>query len=228
MKSLIFAAGLGKRMQPLTDHVPKPLVPILGKPLLERIIDVLPEEITELVIVIGYRGEMIRTYFGDTWQGRSITYVEQKEQLGTGHALGLCRPHLEEGERFLIVYADDLRDRESLARGLEHRYAIFVKEMTAPDRFGTVITDETGRIWEIEEASEHPKSNLAVTGAYILDTNIFKYIPALEKNGEYYINSMLQQLFRDFPVYAEKVRFWLPIGFPEDVTRAEEELKKHS
>src|SRR5687768_11120918 len=108
MKALIFAAGKGVRMMPLTAEKPKPLLEVLGRPLLERIIEVLPREIVEIVLVVGYKGDMIRGRFGHSFGGRRIAYVEQAEQLGTGDALMLCKHAIEPGERFLVVYADDL------------------------------------------------------------------------------------------------------------------------
>lgn len=225
MKALIFAAGRGVRMQPLTDGTPKPMLRVAGKPLLEHIIASLPEEITELVIVVGYKGGAIRDYFGGEWQGRRITYLEQQEQLGTGHALMLAKELLAPGEKFLVVYADDLRDKDSLVRGLAHEHAIFVKAMDKPLQFGTVVADESGRISDLEEKAEHPKSNLVVTGAYVLTTKIFDYPPSLEKNGEYYINSMLRGLMRDAAVYAAETAVWIPIGFPKDLEAAEEYIR---
>src|SRR5262249_28083308 len=114
MKVLIFAAGLGKRMQPLTFEKPKPLLEVAGKPLLERLFEILPEEIAEIILVVGYKADMIRKYFGEEWHGRPITYILQEEPLGTAHALELCRKHLAAGERFLLLFADDLYDKESL------------------------------------------------------------------------------------------------------------------
>jgi NDP-sugar pyrophosphorylase family protein len=225
MKALIFAAGLGVRMRPLTDTMPKPLLEVAGKPLLAHIMDALPEEITEIILVVGYKGELIREYFQGNFHGRAITYVEQKEQKGTGDALMLTKDLLAEGEKFLLVYADDLRDKESLRRGLAHEYAIFVKEMEEPVQFGTVVADESGRILDIEEKVEHPRSNLVVTGAYVLTTKIFDYPPSIEKNGEYYINSMLRALMKDVLVYAEPSAIWIPIGYPEDLARADKFLK---
>src|SRR3989344_8985294 len=108
MKAIILAAGEGKRMRPLTLTKPKPMLEVLDKPLLHWIIDSLPEEITEIILVIGYKGDQIKKYFGNSFGGRKITYIEQKEQLGTAHALKLVKPILKNGERFIFMYADDL------------------------------------------------------------------------------------------------------------------------
>jgi NDP-sugar pyrophosphorylase family protein len=229
MKALIFAAGRGIRMMPLTDDRPKPLLELMGKPLLTRIIESLPAEITELVLVVGYKGEMIRSYFGGETEGRKITYIEQKEQLGTGDALMSCRALIGEGERFLVLYADDMHDSEALARAVDgERLAIFVARVQYPERFGIVVTDATGRVTGLEEAPKKPKTDMAVTGAYILDSDIFGYPPAREPNGEYYINSMLIPYMKEREVFAEVESFWLPIGYPEDIQKAEEAMRSRA
>lgn len=227
MKALVFAGGKGVRMMPLTTEVPKPLVRVLGKPLLLRTFEALPDEISEVIVVVGYRGDMIREYFGAEWNGKKIAYVEQREQLGTGHALLLCRELVGEGERFFVIYADDLQDKTSLARGFARRdRALFVAEVKYPNRFGIVATDARGRILGLEEAPKEPKSALAVAGAYLLDSDIFDYPPTLEPKGEYYINSMLIPYMKDREVFAETVDFWVPIGFPDDIPRAEDALRE--
>lgn len=224
MKALIFAAGMGKRMQPLTFEKPKPLLEVAGKPLLTRIFEILPEEISEIILVIGYKGEMIKSYFGGEWQGKKITYIPQEEPLGTAHALQLCREHLEEGERFLLLFADDLYDRESLRRLLRHERAILVSEVPNPERFGIIVADENGAITDFEEKPRHPKSNLASTGAYLLDTAIFDYESELHESGEYFLPPMLVKMMKDHDVHIERASLWIPIGYPEDLKKAEKIL----
>ena len=75
------------------------MLKVLGKPLLEHIIDSLPKEISELILVVGYKKEQIETYFGEKCNGKKISYIHQEKALGTAHALHLCKPFLEEGER---------------------------------------------------------------------------------------------------------------------------------
>jgi NDP-sugar pyrophosphorylase family protein len=94
MKAILLAAGEGKRMRPLTLETPKPMIDVLGKPLLHHLIDGLPSEITVLIIVIGYKGEQIRAYFGESFEGRKVSYVIQEKQIGNAQALELCQPLL--------------------------------------------------------------------------------------------------------------------------------------
>ena len=81
MKAIVLAAGEGRRMRPLTENIPKPLLQIQDRPLIEHIVERLPEEVDELIIVVGYLGEMIKQYCSDNFLGRPITYVEQSAPL---------------------------------------------------------------------------------------------------------------------------------------------------
>ncbi len=225
MKAIILAAGEGKRMRPLTLVKPKPMVEVLGKPLLHHIIDALPSEITELIIVIGYKGEQIVAYFGDVFEGRPVTYIRQEKPEGQAHALLLCREFIAPHERFLFLFADDLHSARALKALLRHERAILVREHEHPERFGVVTVSEDGRVRAIEEKPEHPKSNLVVTGVYLLDSNIFGFPLAEKTHGEYYIADQINKLVKGYDVVVEKTDFWHPVGYPEDIASAEKVLK---
>src|SRR3990167_2487489 len=96
MQAIILAAGRGKRMNHLTDDLPKPLLRVGGKNLIEHKLDMLPAEIDEVVIVVGYFRGKIKDYFGNSYGGRKIKYIEQGELLGTGFALFLAKPFLKD------------------------------------------------------------------------------------------------------------------------------------
>jgi NDP-sugar pyrophosphorylase family protein len=227
MKALIFAAGKGVRMLPLTADKPKPLLEVLGKPLLAHIMEALPPEITEIILVVGYKSEMIKERFGDEFGGRKITYVEQKEQLGTGDALWVCRSYIGPGERFLVVYADDLHDAEALARAVRNdQRAIFVARVQYPKRFGIVTMDAQRRATGFEEAPKEPKSDFAYTGALLLDADVFEYPPSADPDHkEHIIQTIMIPYMRDHKVFVVEENFWLPVGFPEDLQKAEEALR---
>lgn len=225
MKAVIFAAGEGKRLHPLTLERPKPLVEVLDKPLIEHIWEVLPDAIDEVVVVVGYKREMLREFLGDEFRGKQVTYVEQDEPLGTAHALRICKPHLENEEKFLLMYADDLHGREGVARCIEHDMALLVHFVDDPRSFGVVVTKEDGTIQNIEEKPEHPKSNLAVTGVYVLSPKIFEYEATHTKNGEYYLTDMIEEYIKHHPMQVVESDFWVPIAYPRDIDRATEILQ---
>lgn len=226
MKAIILAAGKGTRLRPLTDTTPKPLVPILGKPILEHIIDSLPEVINELILVVGYKGEQLKKHFGESFGGRKVSYVEQTEQLGTGHAAVLTKHLLKDGERFIFLYADDLHDKKSIEKALLYDLSMLVKEVADPRPFGVILTNENGVVTDIEEKPENPKSNLVNIGVYVLDTRIFNYPAESTKNNEIYLTNMISFFAKDFPIQAVTTEFWHPIGYPKDLESAEQVLRE--
>lgn len=223
MKCIILAAGEGIRMQPLTFDTPKPMLKISGKPILEHIINDLPEEIDELIIVVGYLKEKIMEYFGESFGRFQIKYIIQNGKLGTFRALELCKDLINEDERFLLLYADDLHGAENLRNCIrQDSCAMLVMEAENPRKFGVVETGPDGMVTGIEEKPENPKSNLVSTGVLVLDKNIFNYPARRHPNGEYYLtDSIAQMIEAGFKFRAVRSNFWLPIGYPEDLKRAE-------
>jgi len=210
-------------MRPLTLEKPKPMLEILGKPLLRHIVDAIPQEIDEIVLVVGYLKEHIINYFGDRFGRFKVRYVEQKEKLGNGHALFLCKEMLE-GERFLVLFADDLQSPKTLEDMLRHPLSMMVKEVDDPRRFGVVEVDEKGNAVNIIEKPENPPTNLAATGVYVLDSRIFSYPLVRHANGEHFLTDVVTQMTSDYPVKTVATEFWIPIGYPEDLKKAEEIL----
>lgn len=225
MKAVIFAAGEGKRLHPLTLDRPKPLIEVLGKPLIQHIWEVLPSIVDEVVVVVGYKREMMRDFLGEEFMGKKVTYVEQDEPLGTAHALRLCEAHLVGEDKFLLMYADDLHGKEGVARCVEYDMALLVSFVDDPRRFGVVVTNEDGTIKNIEEKPEHPKSNLAVTGVYVLSPKIFEYEATHAKKGEYYLTDMIEEYIKHHPMQVVESDFWIPIAYPHDIERAEKILE---
>ncbi len=213
-------------MRPLTLVKPKPMVEVLGKPLLHHIIESLPDEITELIIVIGYKGDVIRRYFGDQFQGRPVTYVLQEKQLGNAHALALCKYLLKPGERFLFMFADDLHSAEAIKRLIKKDIGMLVQQHSDPTRFGVVEVDASGHVISIEEKPKQPKTHLVAVGVYVLDTRIFDYEARLHESGEYYMTDQVAQLIKEHKFVIEKTEFWHPIGYPHDIDAAEKLLHR--
>lgn len=229
MKAIILAAGEGVRMRPLTLTIPKPLLKVASQPLLYHLVSKFPPEIDELIIVIGYLGEQIQNYCGNEFLGRPVSYVWQKEKRGTYDALALCQPLLKRKECFFLFYADDLIDAESIKNCLKYELAATAKIMPESElrRFGIVNIDENGFIKEIEEKPENPRSNLALASCYLLNTDIFKYPPAVNvKSGEYYLVDAIAQMAKDYKIAVVPIDFWFPIATPEDIQKAEEIIIK--
>lgn len=224
MQAVILAAGEGTRMRPLTLTQPKPLVTVTGKPLLEYVMDALPQEIDEIIMVIGYKGDMLKERYGDAYKGRSIRYVHQWMAAGTAHALSLARPLLT--GRFLLLNADDIVGAEALKEAIAHPLSILVAPHAEPQKFGVITKREDGTMEEIVEKPEQPKSNLVSTGAMVLDERLFGYpAPRHEKTGEYFMTQPLAELAKEHPVMVVEQPLWIPVGYPEDIEKAEAMLR---
>jgi len=222
MKAVIIAAGSGIRLRPLTLTKPKPLIEIAGRPIIDRIVSALPSEIDELVVVVGYLGDQLINHCGRNFFGRQVTYVWQKEQLGTGDALLTCRTQLGK-EKFLVLNGDDLLGGEGLRRCLRYDFCLLVSQHAEPSRFGVVILNEDGSLREIIEKPVRPAGNLVSTGVWLFDERIFeeKYRPDREPNGQYYLTNMASKLTRNHKINIEEADFWQPITTPADLPLAE-------
>ncbi len=219
MQCVILAAGKGTRLRPLTDTTPKPLVKVAGKALLDHIVESLPSSVDELIIVHGYLGEQIIAYCGDVYMGRKVTYVHQEEQKGTAPALWLCKEFLK--GRFMFMFADDIHGADDLARAASYSRALLAMPTKTPERFGIIVRNPDGTLSEIIEKPVHAPSNLASTGAMVLDTHIFEFEPTVETNGEFFLTDVIAQYAQKYPVAIVEEQLWIPIGYPEDIDKAE-------
>lgn len=219
MQCVILAAGKGTRLRPLTDTCPKPLVKVAGKPLLDHIVAALPSAVDELILVVGYLGEMIREHCGEEFYGRKVTYVVQEEQNGTAKALWLCKDLLK--GRFMFLFADDLHGKEDLSRATSYVRSILVSSVDHPEKFGIVVRNPDGTLGLMIEKPEHAPSNCASTGAMVLDDHIFEFEPQTPVKGEYYLTEVIERYSKAYPIAVVEEERWIPIGYPEDITRAE-------
>ncbi len=224
MDALILAAGEGTRMRPLTLERPKPFIEICGHPLVEHIVHALPNCIERIIMVVGYKEEMIRAYCGDHFCGHPVVYVTQHIPKGTADAMILARPFLSAG-KFLIVLGDSLLDKDSLTRMISHDLAVLAHPHEHPERFGVIETSSEGILTAFNEKPEHPKTNLVSTGAMVLDERIFNYEAGVGAKGETYIPTMVAAMARDYPVKVETASFWMDVGYPEDIPKATEALR---
>lgn len=219
MQCVILAAGKGTRLRPLTDTCPKPLVRVHGKTLLDHIVEALPSSVDELIIVHGYLGKMIREYCTSEFHGRKVTYVEQTEQNGTAKALWLCEELLR--GRFLFMFADDIHGKDDIARAISYTRSMLATTSDTPERFGVIVRNADGTLAEIVEKPSHPPSNFVSTGVMVLDEHVFMYEPHAPVNGEYYLTEVIARYAKDFPMAVVEESVWIPIGYPEDIARAE-------
>lgn len=207
MKAVILAAGKGTRMGDLTAKLPKPMVQVEGRPVLEHIVEGLRDEagVREFFIIIGWCGHVIRDHFGDgqRW-GVRITYGEQKVQDGTGKAADPAREWVGE-DRFLLTYGDILlrppTDYALLVSAFKEDGVIAVKDGEDLTKGGAVLLDEHGFMKDLVEKgalTEVPPNAFYNAGIYLLTPKIFTYTAQLEKSprGEYEFTDALKASVR--------------------------------
>ncbi|MDE1970317.1 MAG: nucleotidyltransferase family protein [Patescibacteria group bacterium] len=227
MQAVILAGGEGRRLRPLTNDIPKPMVHIAGKPILEYTIRALPKEVSEVVLVVGYKRDVIKTHFGTMFDGRHIVYIEQDAPKGTGHALNLVHPVLR-GNEFFLLYADDLYDPYDIAQCLKQTPSLLVKETSNPERFGVCTIDGDNRLLALYEKVSNPPSNLALIGVHVLNHEIFDIEEVYTPNGESNLSGRIGVWAKTRSIHVVKAGFWHPIGYPEDVQAAEQlDLSTH-
>jgi len=200
MKAVILAAGRGTRMGDLTTNLPKPMLPVEGKPVLEHIVEGLRDgaKITEIFIIIGWQGNVIRDYFGDgkRWNV-TITYGEQKVQDGTGKAPEVAKEWVGQ-ESFLLASGDILStEYASLVKAFQEDGVLALKAGEDLSKGGAVVLDEQGFMTTIVEkgsSSEIPANAFYNAAIYVLPSRIFEFTAKLEKSprGEYELTDALK------------------------------------
>lgn len=222
MQAVIMAAGEGKRMRPLTLERPKPLIEVAGKPILVHVLDALPSEVTEIIVVVGYKHTMIEDYIGSSYKGRPVTFVRQWMPAGTAHALSVALPFIR--GRFLLMNADDIHGPEALKEAVSHPRSIVVAESERPETMGVVSVAPDGTLAGIVEKPEKPEGNLVSTGAMVLDPGLFEYEALRHISGEYFMVDPLALYAKDHPMTVVRQPLWIPVGTPGDIAAAEQRL----
>lgn len=224
MQIVILAAGRGTRMKNLTDETPKPMLKIKGKPILAYKLEALPDEIDEVIFIVGYLGDQIKKYFGDFYAGKKILYVQQDKLNGSGGAIHLVKDFIESD--FLVMNGDDLYLKKDIENVSKYEFAMLGLEINESDKFGVISLDENGSLKEIIEKGKIKDSALANIGLYKLNKKFFDY-PLVEiGNGEFGLPQTLVLVAEDFQVHVEKTTSWFPIGNPDDLERAQEIINK--
>ncbi|MBI5728695.1 MAG: nucleotidyltransferase family protein [Candidatus Magasanikbacteria bacterium] len=224
MQAVIIAAGEGTRMRPLTLTIPKPLVKIAGKALLDYIFEALPEEITEAVMVVRYLGEQIKQYCGTTFHGRSIVYADGSP-LGSAYSFLAAEPFIHD-DRFLFINGDEFPSRVDIAACLQYPASVLCWTVDDPWNHGVPMLREDGTIAEIVEKPEHPAGNLISNGVLVLTRDIFSYQPKQKPNGEFFFTSMVDQFVHDHPTMAvQSAQAIGGLSTMEDIVRLEQRLK---
>lgn len=185
MEAIILVGGLGTRLSPLTKTIPKPLLPLVNVPMVERMIRNLPEKIDTVILAVNYGLEQMLEHFKKTNVGRKVIIVPEKEPLGTGGAMKNCEKYITGTTAVFngdVVTSINLEEMIEYHKSKKAKGTLALWEVENPNRFG-VVKLVKGEILEFQE--KPPKgeelSNLINAGTYILEPELINIIPANEK-----------------------------------------------
>lgn len=231
MKLVLMAGGQGVRLRPLTYNIPKPMVPINGKPMLEYNIEWAKKNgVTEIMICSGYLSKVIENYFGDGSKfGVKISYSVEKEALGTGGALSLIKDFVGD-EDFILLYADILCkvDFNNLMRFHKNNNAdctLVVQPSSHPEEADLIELEgnKVVKFWNRPHVGKLPE-NLANSGLHVLNGKLLDLIPQKKYSLE---NDFLVLLVRDYKICGYQTsEFMEDMGRMERIKEIEKRFKE--
>ncbi|MEN9552022.1 MAG: hypothetical protein RI935_399 [Candidatus Parcubacteria bacterium] len=228
MKAIILCGGRGARMAPLTDALPKPMLTVLDKNLIEWKLEALPNNVEEIILVVGYLKKKISDYFGDTWNSIPIRYIEQHVLDGTGGAIALCEPYIN--DRALIMMGDDIYDKKDLEQLSKHPFSMLVVdggEEAKNIKAGKVV-ERDGLFIGLNEglADTGVETTLINAAAYTISKKYFNYEKVKVSENEYGLPHTLVSVAKDHPVHIIKTDAWIQITTPNCLQKAAERISK--
>jgi mannose-1-phosphate guanylyltransferase/mannose-1-phosphate guanylyltransferase/phosphomannomutase len=220
MKAMVLAAGLGTRLRPLTYEMPKPMVPVLNRPIMEHILELVRRHgFTELIANLSYLPEQLRERFGDgSAHGVSLEWRFEEELLGTAGGVRNVREFFGE-DTFLVMAADALTDIDLGALWAAHEAndgiaTLAVKRVPDTSEYGVVVTGSDGRIQGFQEKPDPAEalSDLASCMIYVLEPEIFDYFPD-KPVVDFALEVFPALLEHDVPFYVHETdAYWNDVG----------------
>ncbi|MBN2067792.1 MAG: NTP transferase domain-containing protein [Candidatus Diapherotrites archaeon] len=225
MKAVVLAAGQGVRMLPLTKEKPKALVELKGKPLLQHVLESLEKAgVKKAIIVVGFKGELVRAHFGKAFKGMKLRYVEQRIPMGTAHAVLQAKG--KTGKRFLVAYCDVIVNSGLWKKLMKEdkEAVVALREEAHPERFGVALVEGKLLRQIVEKPKKKMKSNLVNLGACLFSNSLFPVLEKtkMSKRGEFELTDSINALAAKdkvgFAVYRGKC---LDIGTIKDLRKCE-------
>jgi len=214
MQAVILAAGMGIRFLPLSATRPKPLFSIFGKTIIEYNLDELEGLVDEVIVIVGYKKEMLLEKLGQKYGTIKMTYIEDSKIEGTGSSAKLAYPHLK--DKFLLLNGDDFYAKADIKKAIEKCPSILVKEHDNPSCFG-VIDEEEGYAKNIIEKPNDPPSKLVNSALYCLPKTIFDYEIEKSPRGEYEFTDYIRMFIHEKKLRICEASFWIPSSYPWDI-----------
>lgn len=223
MKAVILSGGFGTRLRPLTYTTPKPLLPVMNKPLIMHVIDSIPDEVDEVVIAANYKIEMLKNFFEEIDISKNIRVVDEPKPLGTGGAVKNVGEYLD--DTFFVINSDivssiNLKGYLNFYLTKEGVGAISAWQVDNPEEFGIFDLNENNRILRFQEkpSPDEAFSNIINAGHYILEPEVLELIPDGKKV------SMEREIFPqllDKGLYGyEFGGYWIDCGRPSSFFEA--------
>jgi len=232
MKGIILAGGTGSRLYPLTKTTNKHLLPIYDKHMITYPLETLKRSgIKDILIVSGpgHAGQFLELLGSGYDEGLDIKYAIQEKALGIAHALWVAKDFSKEDDVLVILGDNIFEDSfESDVNSFKGGAKIFLKKVDNPEHFG-IVDIRDGKIKNIEEKPDSPKSNLAVIGAYIYDKNVFDYIDKLSysERNELEITDLNMLYLKGGSLdYRELKGYWLDAGTHERLFKSSEFIRE--
>jgi mannose-1-phosphate guanylyltransferase len=232
MRAMILAAGLGTRLRPITYEMPKPLVPVLNRPVMEHIVELLARHgFTQVIANLHWFPDLVRNRFGDGSRfGVELSYSQEEVLLGTAGGVGNAAEFL--GDDFLVISGDALTDIDLAAMREFHAShqgiaTLATRRVADTSQFGVVITGPDGRVQGFQEKPDPAEalSDLANCGIYMFRAEIFDYFPAAGEPSkaagpdnppgfaDWAMDVLPALLEGDVPFYSHEVdAYWNDIG----------------
>src|SRR5262245_38600540 len=211
MDAIILAAGKGTRLRPHTDTVPKPLLDVQGRPILDWIIGALPP-VERLVVVVNYLSEQIEDYLAKQTHVKNWATVRQAQPRGTGDALMSCKSEMK-ADRVMVLNGDDLIGRADLAKLATVPMGILTHPVNEPESYGIVFRNDDGTLKQIAEKPKGLKPpQLANIGGYVFPRSVFDLTLPLSPRGEYEITDAVAMLAAGGGFRVVEAGVWFPIG----------------
>lgn len=222
MKAIILAGGKGTRLMPLTKDVPKALISIGNKTLIQIVLDSLPDKIDEIIIVRKYLGNLLSEKIGEIYNNKSITYIDQEERNGTWSALFSTRKLIEENEKFLVLNCDDIFKKEDLDKLVEEKRNVMgISKAIMPASYYGIRLGENDSIDSFDKHTGQatPIEDWFSNGAYILDSNIFKLEPIEVYGGEFGLPQTLLKNKDIYPIFSHNLKYWQACNSFDDIKK---------
>lgn len=226
MQAVILVAGSSTRTYPLTLTRPKPLLKVANKAILDWNLEAIKDITDEIILVAGYKKDMIKNFIKKKYPNLNIKFVEQHSQLGTGHALSIIEEKIK--DKFILLMGDNIYSKEDIRNITQHKYSILVKKVKNPELFG-VVKEKNYILTDIIEKPKKFISDWVSCALYSFDKEIFNTLEKIKKSErkEYELTDAIKSLLIKNNIYCVKSSSCYQISYPWDLLNADKELRRN-